>query len=82
MRLLLYFVLFCIVVALLSCCMCERAVLLCCVVVLTNCVFVYFLSSLVYRYLDGIESENERSEVVVDLARELTDLGLDPQIFL
>ena len=56
--------------------------LLCCVVVLTNCVFVYFLSSLVYRYLDGIESENERSEVVVDLARELTDLGLDPQIFL
>ena len=51
-------------------------------VVLTYCVFIFILSSFVYRYLDGIESENERSEVVVDLARELTDLGLDPQMFL
>ena len=60
----------------LSCCLCVRAV------VLTYCVFIFILSSFVYRYLDGIESENERSEVVVDLARELTDLGLDPQMFL
>ena len=34
------------------------------------------------RYLGGIENKNECSEVVVDLARELTDLGLDPQMFL
>ena len=42
------------------------------------CFFFFF----VYRYLNGIENENERNEVVVDLARELNDLGLEPQSFL
>ena len=44
-------------------------------------VFVLF-SLFGNRYLGGIENKNECSEVVVDLARELTDLGLDPQMFL
>ena len=71
MRLLLYFVLFCIVVALFILLRCAHQLCVC-----------FILSNFVYRYLGGIENEDERSEVVVDLARELTDLGLDPQMFL
>ena len=70
------------------CCLLYFVLLCCCsvyyVAIVLLCSLVVFLSlfPFVYRYLGGIESENERSEVVVDLARELTDLGLDPQIFL
>ena len=37
---------------------------------------------LLKEYLAGIENENEKTELVVNLATELLDLGLDPQLFL
>jgi len=37
---------------------------------------------LLKEYLAGIKDENEKTELVVNFATELLDLGLDPQLFL
>ena len=37
---------------------------------------------LLQEYLVGIENEDEKEELIVNLGRELHDLNLDPQMFL